>query len=126
SFAGIAEYNGEVAVYARHDSRARFLEDAGMVTPQSVIDLASADSFFFSLSFENLDRLDSDILISYFETPEADVAFFGNPVVALAPQVAKGAVARVVGAELINSISPPSALSLKWGYPKYIKLIADA
>ena len=46
--------------------------------------------------------------------------------IALAPQVTKGAVARIIGAELINSVSPPSALSLKWGYPQYIKLIAEA
>ncbi|MNL44677.1 hypothetical protein D3C87_1672690 [compost metagenome] len=66
------------------------------------------------------------MLVAYFETPEADAAFFANPVIALHPQVQQGAVAHVVGAELINAISPPSALSLKWGYPQYIKLIADA
>ena len=41
-------------------------------------------------------------------------------------QEAPGAVAHVVGAELINAVSPPTALSIKWGFPQYIKLIADA
>lgn len=126
SFAGIAEYNGAVAVYAPLDPRAKFLEDVGMVVPPSVAERAENDAFYFSLSFENLDQIDSDILIAYFDTPELDAAFFGNPVVALAPQVAKGAVAHVIGPELINSISPPTPLSLRWGYPQYIKLIADA
>jgi iron complex transport system substrate-binding protein len=66
------------------------------------------------------------VVVPCFETPDAASAFLGNPVVVLAPQVAGGTVASVVGAELINSVSPPSALSLKWGYPQYIKLIADA
>lgn len=126
SFAGIAEYNGEVAVYAGLDPRMSFLEDLGMVLAPSVTELAQGQSFFYSLSFESFEKLTSDILISYFETPETDGAFFGNSIVALQPQVRQGAVAHVVGADLINSVSPPTALSIKWGFPQYIKLIADA
>ena len=126
SFATVAEYNGDVAVYANLDSRVKFLVDAGMVSAPSVTELAQGESFFFALSFESFEQLTADALISYFETPEDDAAFFGNPVIALHPQVQEGAVAHVIGAELINAISPPSALSLKWGYPQYIKLIADA
>ncbi|MCR6635147.1 iron-siderophore ABC transporter substrate-binding protein [Devosia sp.] len=126
SFAAIAEWNGEINVYGDLDSRVQFLVNAGLTSAPSVDELAQGQDLYFMLSFENLDRLASDVLVTYFETPETDAAFFGNSVIALAPQVAKGAVARVVGAELINSVSPPSALSLKWGYPQYIKLIADA
>ncbi|QYO78224.1 ABC transporter substrate-binding protein [Devosia salina] len=126
SFAAIAEYSGEVAVYADLDSRVKFLVDAGLVSAPSVSELAQGESFYFSLSFETFEQLTADVLVSYFETPEADAAFFANPVIALHPQVQQGAVAHVVGAELINAISPPSALSLKWGYPQYIKRIADA
>lgn len=126
SFATVAEYNGEVAVYADLDSRVKFLVDAGMVSSPKVAELAQGESFFFSLSYETFDQLTADVIVSYFETPEADEAFFANSVVALHPQVAEGAVAHVVGAELINAISPPSALSLKWGYPQYIKLIGEA
>lgn len=126
TFAGIAEYNGEVAVYAGLDPRMSFLEDLGMVLAPSVTELAQGESFFYSLSYETFEALTSDILISYFETPETDAAFFANPIVALQPQVQQGAVAHVVGAELINSISPPTALSIRWGLPQYIKLIAEA
>ena len=126
SFATVAEYNGEVAVYANLDSRVKFLVDAGLISAPSVTELAQGENFFFSLSFESFEQLTADALISYFETPEDDAAFFGNPVIALHPQVQEGAVAHVIGAELINAISPPSALSLKWGYPQYIGLIADA
>lgn len=126
TFAAIADWNGQINVYGNLDSRVRFLVDAGLTSAPSVAELAKGEDLFFVLSYENLEQLKSDVLVTYFETPETDAAFFGNAVIALAPQVAKGAVARVVGAELINSVSPPSALSLKWGYPQYIKLIADA
>lgn len=126
TFAAIAEWNGEINVYGNLDSRVKFLVDAGLTSAPSVADLANGQDLYFILSFENLDRLTSDVLVTYFETPEAAAAFLSNSVVALSPQVASGNVASIVGAELINSISPPSALSLKWGYPQYIKLIADA
>jgi iron complex transport system substrate-binding protein len=126
TFAGIAEFNGEVAVYAGLDPRMIFLEDLGMVLAPGVTELANGESFYYSLSYENLEGLESDILISYFETAETDDTFFANPLVALQPQVQAGAVAHVIGAELINSVSPPTALSIRWGFPQYIKLIADA
>jgi iron complex transport system substrate-binding protein len=126
TFAAIAEWDGQINVYGNLDSRVRFLVDAGLASAPSVAELAKGQDLYFMLSFENLDQLTADVVVSYFETPEAEAAFFGNSVIALAPQVASGAVAHVVGAELINAVSPPSALSLKWGYPQYVKLIADA
>lgn len=126
TFAAIAEWDGQINVYGNLDSRVRFLVDAGLASAPSVAELAKGQDLYFMLSYENLDQLTADVVVSYFETPEAEAAFFGNSVIALAPQVASGAVAHVVGAELINAVSPPSALSLKWGYPQYVKLIADA
>lgn len=126
TFAAIAEWNGQINVYGSLDSRVQFLVDAGLVSAPSVTDLARGQDLYFMLSFENIDQLTADVLVSYFETEETDAAFFANSVISIAPQVTRGAVARVIGAQLINSVSPPSALSLKWGYPQYIKLIADA
>ncbi|MBJ3785486.1 iron-siderophore ABC transporter substrate-binding protein [Devosia sediminis] len=128
TFAAISDYNGQIDVFAEFDSRVKFLVDAGLVSAPSVAELAKTAGLnfsVFSLAYEVFDDLTADVLVSYFETEDDKAAFFANPVIALHPQVAEGAVASVVGAELINSISPPSALSLKWGYPKYIKLIAD-
>ena len=126
TFAGIAEFNGEVAVYAGLDPRMSFLEDLGMVLAPSVTELAQGETFFYSLSYETFEQLTSDILISYFETPQTDATFFANPLVALQPQVKQGAVAHVIGAERINAVSPPTALSIKWGFPQYINRIAEA
>lgn len=126
SFAGIMDYNGEIAVYGPSDARVEFLVDAGMVVPQGFAALSPDDDFYFSLSYENLDQLGSDILISYFDTPQADADFYARSVIALAPPVKQGAVAHIIGPQLVSSMSPPSALSLKWGYPQYIKLIGEA
>ena len=126
TFAAFAEWNGEINVYGDLDSRVKFLVDAGLVSAPSVAELAQGEDLYFMLSFERFEQLTGDVLVTYFDTQEAEAAFMANPVLALHPQARAGAVARIVGPELINSVSPPSALSLRWGYPQYIKLIADA
>lgn len=128
SFAGISEYNGEVAIYAALDPRMQFLVDAGMVLAPSVNenDPEKGKGFYFSLSFELFDKLQSDILITYFEHQEEADRFFAQPTVAASEQVKAGAVASLVGAQYINSVSPPSALSLRWGLEHYVELIAEA
>lgn len=128
SFAGIAEYNGEVAIYAALDARMQFLVDAGMVLAPSVnaLDPSKGESFFYSISFELFDQLTTDILISYFDKQEAADAFYARPVVAGSVQVKQGAVASVVGEDYINAVSPPSALSLRWGLEHYVALIGAA
>jgi iron complex transport system substrate-binding protein len=126
TFATFTEWNGEINVYGDLDSRVQLLVGAGLVSAPSVAELAKGEDLYFMLSFENFDQLAADVLITYFDTTEQQTTFDANPVLSLHPQAKAGAIARVVGPELINSISPPSALSLRWGYPQYVKLIADA
>lgn len=126
TFATLTEWNGEINVYGDLDSRVQLLVGAGLVSAPSVAKLAKGEDLYFMLSFENFDQLTADVLITYFDTTEQQTTFDSNPVLSLHPQAKAGAIARVVGPELINSISPPSALSLRWGYPQYVKLIADA
>ena len=42
------------------------------------------------------------------------------------PQVTSGAVASLVGAEFIASVSPPTALSLPWGLDEVVTQLATA
>lgn len=126
TFAGIGGYDGAVSVYTAVDPRMTFLEDAGLTLAPSVAQLGDVNSFYYSLSFERANELTSDIYITYADTDADAEAFFGHPAMARTPQVRSGAIASMVGPELINSVSPPSALSLKWGYPEYIRRISEA
>jgi iron complex transport system substrate-binding protein len=126
TFATFTEWNGEINVYGNLDSRVQLLVGAGLVSAPSVAELAKGEDLYFMLSFENFEQLAADVLVTFFDTTEQRATFDSNPVLSLHPQAKAGTIARVVGPELINSVSPPSALSLRWGYPQYIKLIADA
>lgn len=127
TFAGFNDFDGAIAVYAPIDARMRFLTGLGLVTAPSVEQLSPNDGkFIFSLSYEVFDRLTSDILITYYEDQAPLDDLLTRSYVKAMPQVQKGALAALVGTENVAAVSPPSALSLRWGFPQYIEVIAKA
>ncbi len=127
TFAGVNDFDGSIAVYDALDARMKFLTDIGLVLAPSVTELSPKDgSFFYPLSYELFDQLKSDILITYYETQAASDEFFAKPSAQSQPQYQKGAFASLVGVEYVAAVSPPSALSLRWGFPHYAEIIAAA
>lgn len=128
TFAGVSDYNGQVAVYAALDARVKYVEDFGMVLAPGVNeqDPAKGQGFYYGLSYENFDTLNPDVLITYFESDQQQADFIGKPGVADSAVVTKGAVAPIIGQEFVYSVSPPTGLSLKWGLSRYLDLLAKA
>ncbi|GHD39805.1 iron-siderophore ABC transporter substrate-binding protein [Mycetocola manganoxydans] len=125
--AAVADFGGKFYVYKGADSRVDFLFDLGLVDAPAVEELSTGDSsFYYELSYEEVDKLESDILVSYSDTAEAESAFLSSSYAKTIPAVASGAVASVVGVELIAAVSPPSALSLTWGLEDYVALLSTA
>jgi iron complex transport system substrate-binding protein len=52
----------QVGAYASGDVRSRILTDLGFVIPQEIEDLAAGD-FYTAFSFEEMGRLDHDVLV---------------------------------------------------------------
>lgn len=127
SFIAVNDFDGSLAVYSGLDSRVKFLTDLGLVYAPSLEDLSADDeSFYFSVSYENADLLASGILVSYYENQADSDAFFTAPHIARLPQTEAGAYATIVDVEEVAAVSPPSALSLRWGIEDYVALIAAA
>lgn len=127
TFAGFNDFDGAIAVYDALDARMKFLTGLGLVLAPSVEELSPHDGkFIFSLSYEVFDTLTSDILLTYYEDQAPLDEFLTRPYVKAMPQIEKGALAALVGTENVASVSPPSALSLRWGFPQYIDVIAKA
>jgi iron complex transport system substrate-binding protein len=125
--AAVWDTAGTFYVYTPEDSRVEFLSALGLEDAPSVAELQNGDSpFYFTLSYEQLDRLDSDIILSYHDTQaEADAFLESGPVSAI-PAVARGQVAQVVGTELIAAVSPPTALSLTYGLDELVDALSSA
>ena len=127
SFAGVNDYDGALAIYAAADSRVKFLVDLGLVLAPSVVALAPQDgAFYFPVSYELADSIDSDIIVTFAEDQAIADAFLGKSFIQNLPQYKADAIAALVGTEQVAAVSPPSVLSLRWGLPAYVDVLARA
>lgn len=127
SIAQIWDVSGTVYVYRAADARVQFVEDLGFKTAPSVEKLASDESpFYFTLSTERLDELESDVVLVYATTDDELKTFLGSSYSKLMPQIANGNYATLTGATIIASVSPPTALSLTWGLDQFVDALAKA
>ncbi|HEX6955357.1 MAG TPA: iron-siderophore ABC transporter substrate-binding protein [Agromyces sp.] len=125
--AAVWDTAGTFYVYTPEDSRVEFLSALGLEDAPSVAELQNGDSpFFFTLSYEQLDRLDSDLVLSYHDTQAEAEAFLESAPISAIPAVSRGQVAQVVGTELIAAVSPPTALSLTYGLDELVDALSTA
>jgi iron complex transport system substrate-binding protein len=125
--AAVWDVGGTFWVYKPADSRVDFLLDLGLKSAPAVDELATdEESFVYSLSYEETDRLESDVLVNYASTEAEAETFLGQSYAQAIPAVQAGAVASITGDELIAAMSPPTALSVGWGLDAYVEQIAKA
>ena len=121
------DVSGTFYVYRPADSRVSFLFDLGLKSAPAVEELASGDSpFFYTLSYEELDKLGSDILVNFANTDADAATFLAQSYAKTIPAVKTGAVASITGIPLISAVSPPTALSLTWGLDQYVAKLSAA
>ena len=127
SIAAVWDVAGTFYVYREADPRVEFLLDLGFVGAPSVDDLANGDStFYYTLSYEQLDKLSSDVVLSYADTQAEADTFAAASHAQVIPAVAAGHLASVVGTQYIAAVSPPTALSLPWGLDELVTQLAAA
>ncbi len=127
TFAGVWDGDGFLYVYTEADSRIEVLTDLGLEVAPSVAELDDSDGgFFYELSYEQLDQLDADFIVSYSNSKEEADAFLAKPELQAIPAVAAGRVAQVYDPVTVSSVSPPTALSFDWkgGLPALVDAIA--
>jgi len=127
TFASANDYDGSIAVYAPLDARMKFLTDLGLKMNPSVAALAPADGqFYYPLSYEIFDQLEGDIFVTYYEEQAALDTWLATPQAQTYPPIVNGGLAALVGTENVAAVSPPSALSLRWGFPTYLDVLVNA
>jgi iron complex transport system substrate-binding protein len=127
TLAMVADSAGTFYVYEKSDPRVEFALDLGFESAPAVDELSTGEStFYYTLSYENLDQLRSDVLVSFAATEEEQQAFLESDAAGVMPQVQSGAVASLVGPELVAAVSPPTALSLTWGLDTFVNELSKA
>ncbi len=127
TIAAVWDVGGTFYVYKQADPRVGFMLDLGFQVAPSVDALANGDStFFYTLSYEQLDKLDADVVLSYSDTQAEADAFLTSPQTSVIPAVKAGHVAQLVGTQYVAAVSPPNALSLPWGLDQLVSALAAA
>ncbi len=119
---------GLVYVYNSADPRAGFLEGLGLEIAPAVDELAPDDGeFFYTLSYEELDKLDSDVIVNYTYTEEESAELPSRKPLQVLRAVKEGNLVQQVGPVAVSAVSPPTALSVTWpeGMPALVESLAD-
>ncbi|MBO9578050.1 MAG: iron-siderophore ABC transporter substrate-binding protein [Microbacteriaceae bacterium] len=122
------EDTASIGFYTTHDPRANFFPNFGMEIPQLVLDQSAAsDSFYGSISAEQVDLAsDIDIMVAY-GTQEAYEAAKADPLLSRIPAIANDAVVLLsYDGDPFASSTNPSPLSVHWGIADYIAQLAEA
>ncbi|MFR9804726.1 iron-siderophore ABC transporter substrate-binding protein [Pseudonocardia sp. RS010] len=118
---------GQLGIFRPTDVRVRLLEDLGMTSAPFVEQHAPAgDAVYYTVSAELVPRLQSDLLVGFFGTPDLDAAFRAEPAVQAMPAVQAGGYAPIVGADRVAASSSPSVLSIPWVLDAYLPILAEA
>ncbi|GAA0994585.1 iron-siderophore ABC transporter substrate-binding protein [Acrocarpospora macrocephala] len=127
SVAFVWDSSGTFYVYTKADPRVEFGLDLGLTDAPAVSALDSDENLVtYTLSYEKLDSLESDILVNFATTQDEADTFLRADYAQAMSQVKRGTVASIVGAELISAVSPPTALSLTWGLDAYVSALSAA
>lgn len=127
TFAGIWDGDGSMSIYTGADPRISILTELGLEVAPSVAELDTSDGgFYYELSYEKLDQLESDFILNYANTKEDADAVLTKPELQAVPAIAAGKVASIYDPVTVSSVSPPTALSFDWegGMPTLIETIA--
>lgn len=123
--ANIWDGDGVVSVYTGADPRVAMMTDLGFEISSVAVADGDLDGVpAFEVSYEELDTIDADLLVTYHTSQEEAEAFLAKPEMQAIPAVAEGRVAQVVGTEYISAVSPPNALSIRWGMPNMVDELA--
>ncbi|MBO3094135.1 ABC transporter substrate-binding protein [Cellulomonas dongxiuzhuiae] len=117
-----------IGVYTPLDARVQLLEDLGMQTAPSVVELAGdTEEFFVNLAAEQADTLsDVDVLVTYGDDTTL-ATLQADPLLNKIPAVARGSVVVVPDGDPISSAtSGPTVLSVPWALDAYLDLFQAA
>jgi iron complex transport system substrate-binding protein len=114
-------------IYMPGDPRGEFLQELGMVFPDSIHPYATPDTgFALQLSAEHADALnEADILITYGD--EALLAAMqADPVFSKVPAVKRGSMVLIPDGTPLAASLNPNPLSIRYTTEEYIALIVEA
>ncbi len=118
---------GTFYIYTTKDPRAAYLEDLGMVVPESVRKLSEGtNDFSLTISAENADQFnDIDIIVTYGDEKLVE-ALQADSRLSVIPAVRNGAIVLLDSTSPIAAASTPSILSIPYALDTYLSMYEKA
>jgi iron complex transport system substrate-binding protein len=116
----------EVSYYTTHDTRAKFYEDLGKTTPESIATASEeTEEFSGTLSAEQIDQLqDVEVVVTYGDQTLID-ALESDPLLSKMPAVQNDAIVLLPDSPL-GTAANPTPLSISYVLEDYVTMLADA
>ncbi|WP_181127785.1 iron-siderophore ABC transporter substrate-binding protein [Rathayibacter sp. AY1E3] len=113
--------------YTPNDARVKFVEDLGLDVAPSVAELSGdSEAFSGTISSENADQLDADVLVVYGDDTTL-AALQADPLLSKIPAVERGSVYVLEdGSSAAMATSSPNLLSIPWVLDEYTAGLAAA
>ncbi|MCA1220106.1 iron-siderophore ABC transporter substrate-binding protein [Streptomyces sp. 8L] len=115
---------GSYNLYLSSDSRVQLLHELGFTVSPSLPSKAS--SFAEQLSLENLDSVDSDVLVSWYLAEPVRKKLESNPLFQRMPAVEHHGYVPLTDPVMVYATSAVSVLSLPWMLDRYVPLLSAA
>ena len=120
---GIVDGN-TVDIYMPTDPRVQLLADIGLV-PSPSLDTIETESFYQSVSVEEIGTLKADVYVSWFNSQDELDDALANPLFARWEPVAQGRLVPMIDTSQSLALSAPSPLSLPWVMDRFVPELAQ-
>jgi iron complex transport system substrate-binding protein len=124
-FSGGNSDGSTIGLYIPADPRVGLMTDIGLVPAPALYELPT-DTFSQPYSLEQLDTLDADVYIGWFNDQAGVDAVLGNEMFARWAPVAEGRFVPVIDRASVMAISAPSPLSIPWMMDRFVPELAAA
>ncbi len=114
-----------IRFYSANDSRVKFFEDLGLVSPQAVVDASGNGSFSGEVSAERIDDFaDVDIIVTYGDQDLLET-LSSNALVGRMDAVQNGSVV-LLGNDPVGNSANPTPLGIPWVLDDYMTALSKA
>lgn len=116
-----------VTYYSTKDARVEYLTELGLTNSPSIMKLSKDNpAFYGTVSAENADSIDADIVVLYLDSKKQLDTLAKNPLLSQIRAIKRGSVVALYDPTFIMATSAPSLLSIPWSLDKYLALLGGA
>lgn len=115
-----------IGIYAPQDPRVSFMHDLGLVDAPAVEEAVKPGEFYSTVSAERAPELESDVFLTWAETPEDMTKFTEDKLVGKMPAIAGGNAYAEADKEVAMAVTNPTPLSIPFVIENFVPEVSKA